>query len=209
MDRLSRSPVEHAEPRLQEKVSLRRSLRRDERDENNRHASSLSACCADECGRAGRSRVDHSALRRHDRLHAARAPAGQPEFESKTRRRRGGNLPAGRRSGDESANAQGRQHAGHPTAGKPRRRSERPAEIKNLSPQPGRGRASEGKGGIAAISSRAERPPSSRSPRGRRGEGGRSDHVLAQRRIAVEADRRIGRRIGAGRLDQHLVADGK
>src|SRR5262249_9812962 len=34
-----------------------------------------------------------------------------------------------------------------------------------------------------------------------------SDHVLPQRRIAVEADRRIGRGIGAGRLDQDFVAN--
>src|ERR1700747_2285528 len=45
------------------------------------------------------------------------------------------------------------------------------------------------------------------SPRwgGRRRRG--SDHVLPQRWVAVEADRGIGRGIGAGRLDQDLVAD--
>src|SRR6187455_2353308 len=37
----------------------------------------------------------------------------------------------------------------------------------------------------------------------------RSDHDLLQRRIAVEPDRRIRGRVGAGRLDQHLVADGE
>src|SRR5829696_6284347 len=34
-----------------------------------------------------------------------------------------------------------------------------------------------------------------------------SDHVALQRREAVEGDRRVGRRIGAGALDQDLVAD--
>ena len=33
--------------------------------------------------------------------------------------------------------------------------------------------------------------------------------VLPQRRIAVEADRRVRRRVGAGGLDQHLIADGQ
>ena len=34
-----------------------------------------------------------------------------------------------------------------------------------------------------------------------------SDAVGPQRREAVEGDRRVGRRVGAGALDQHLVAD--
>ena len=36
-----------------------------------------------------------------------------------------------------------------------------------------------------------------------------SDHVGSERLEAVEGDRRVGRRVGAGTLDQHLVADGQ
>ena len=38
---------------------------------------------------------------------------------------------------------------------------------------------------------------------------GRCDHIGLERRVAIEADRGVGRGIGAGRLDQHLVADGE
>ena len=62
-----------------------------------------------------------------------------------------------------------------------------------------------------ASRARTERTISSQcAGKGRQGEPASrdcSDDVGLQRREAVEGDRRVGRRIGAGALDQHLVAD--
>jgi hypothetical protein len=61
--------------------------------------------------------------------------------------------------------------------------------------------------GPAATARRSSRPRS-RSGRNRRiADEQHSDVEGLQRREAVEGDRGVGRRVGAGALDQHLVAD--
>src|SRR5258708_2733030 len=64
-------------------------------------------------------------------------------------------------------------------------------------------------GDLSARSTSKQKPPEERSGGSKLGSARRSDYILSQRRIAVEADRRIGRRVRAGCFDQHLVADGE